>query len=514
MDRPFSSPARGMMGWSFWGHSKRPGQCQQDIKVSRPATGHLSLLVSFGGPSTPSAHTHPRRSTEAPLHHPSAGAEGPPWRRRCSWMSLGSPPGRSPAATLPHCPGQSPRPARPQSLGGVLLSAWGSRARSAPLPSCTHRGAVCNRMKHGLWPPLPPACWLQTHPSPRAPSHAVPADPPAAGEAVLRMPHWRPREVARVPVSHSQPGAELALGSHQGPPLLPGQTLPPPSALPLASPAPPGNPAAQTGSRTGQGDDAPGALQTRGPRQRSHFHSSPPQTSAPGTRPHSTLSKALFPPAHRCPQKIPPTAPVTSLTDSPLCPSLPARPPDPAGARSPAADPRPAQPPSAPPHCPPPPARPSWPSPCRPATCRLSPVYLSLPCHLVSSFLRTTPLTWAGSPPLRSPGTRRAAFGPTPALRPWESELTQFLALVRFCHLSLLPARPVALALPSYLPFPVSLLQPPCHLSPGQPPLRGGASSGFCVLHPCFPLAQSPRRSHHSPDAVLAVRTARPAHLL
>lgn len=134
MDRPFSSPARGVMGWSFWGHSKRPGQCQQDIKVSRPATGHLSLLVSFGGPSTPSAHTHPRRSTEAPLHHPSAGAEGPPWRRRCSWTSLGSPPGRSPAATLPHCPGQSPRPARPQSLGGALLSAWGSRARSAPSP--------------------------------------------------------------------------------------------------------------------------------------------------------------------------------------------------------------------------------------------------------------------------------------------------------------------------------------------------------------------------------------------
>ena len=173
MDRPFSSPARGVMGWSFWGHSKRPGQCQQDIKVSRPATGHLSLLVSFGGPSTPSTPA-PRRSTEPPLHRPPAGAEGPPWRRRCSWTSPGSPPGRSPAATLPHRPGQSPRP---RASGGPR-SPPGGAGPAVPTSSPPHRAAVSNRMRHGLWPPLPPACRLHTHPSPRAPSHTVPARPP------------------------------------------------------------------------------------------------------------------------------------------------------------------------------------------------------------------------------------------------------------------------------------------------------------------------------------------------
>lgn len=56
--KSLSSPASRVSGQSFC-VVQRPGQCWQDIKVSRPATGHC--LSPSGGPSIPPPALLPRR---------------------------------------------------------------------------------------------------------------------------------------------------------------------------------------------------------------------------------------------------------------------------------------------------------------------------------------------------------------------------------------------------------------------------------------------------------------------
>lgn len=130
-------PARGLIGWSFWCHWKGPGQCQQDIKVSRPVTGHLPLFVSLGGRSF---------YTLSPLPHSRRGASGLSCRRQ-----------RGPIAeseVSPECPRPAP-PTIPAASTGLHSQPWRARHQCPPPLPSPHRGAMSDR---GCWPRSPPAC--------------------------------------------------------------------------------------------------------------------------------------------------------------------------------------------------------------------------------------------------------------------------------------------------------------------------------------------------------------------